>query len=88
MPPCTAEIDLISAERRIQHALGHPALSAWLKDTLRSAFEREPLALANDLELLGHLLRPWTQAHITREAYPGRTGRGLGTPPGAPGDLA
>ena len=69
----TAEIDLISAERRIHHALWHPALSPWLKDTLRSALEREPLALANDLELLAHLLRPWTEAHIAREAHPGRT---------------
>ena len=88
MSPCTAEIDLISAERRIQHALGHPALSGWLKDTLRSAFEREPIALANDLELLGHLLRPWTEAFIAHEGHPRRTDGVHGTTPGTPCDVA
>ncbi|MDA8349455.1 MAG: hypothetical protein M0038_11745 [Pseudomonadota bacterium] len=70
MPPVTAEVELISAERRIHRALAHPAFSEWLKDSLRSALGRDPLALANDLELLGHLLRPWTEAHLAREAYP------------------
>ena len=70
MPPASAEIDLISAEQRIHRALAHPAFSEWLKDALRSALGRDPLALANDVELLGHLLRPWTEAHLVREAYP------------------
>ncbi len=64
------DIDLLIAEQRIQSALAHPALSDWLKDTLRSALERDPLALANDLELLGHLLRSWSAAHIARESHP------------------
>jgi hypothetical protein len=70
MPPVTAEIQLISAEQRIHRALAHPAFSDWLKDSLRSALGRDPLCLANDLELLGHLLRPWAEAHMAREAYP------------------
>lgn len=68
MPSATDEIDLISAERRLHSALVHPAFSQWLKDSIRSALGRDPLALANDLELLGHLLRPWTEAHIARAA--------------------
>ena len=70
MPPVTAEVELISAERRIHRALAHPALSEWLKDALRSALGRDPLAVANDVELLGHLLRTWTEAHLAREVYP------------------
>ena len=73
MSPGPAKIDLISTERRIHQALAHPALSEWLKDTLRAALERDPLALANDLELLGHLLRPWTEARIAREEYSGQS---------------
>ena len=73
MPPSRADIDLISAERCIHRALTHPALSGWLKDALRSALERDPLAVANDVELLSHLLRPWTEAHLAREAYPAPT---------------
>ncbi|MGC8518521.1 MAG: hypothetical protein ACP5P4_08330 [Steroidobacteraceae bacterium] len=73
MPPSIAELDLISAERRIHRALAHPAFSGWLKDALRSALTRDPLALANDLELLGHLLHPWTEAHLARDAYPTAT---------------
>lgn len=59
-----AQIDLLDAERHIREALLHPAFSDWLKQALRSALERDPVALANDLELLGHLLRPWAAAHM------------------------
>ena len=72
MPLSTHETDLIGAERRIHGALAHPAISEWLKDALRSAIGRDPLALAHDLELHGHLLRPWTEAHIARDACAGR----------------
>ena len=74
MPLSIHETDLIRAERRIHCALAHPAISEWLKGALRSAIGRDPLALANDLELLGHLLRAWTEAHIARDAYAGRAG--------------
>ena len=60
----SAQMDLLNAERRIRDALLHPAFSDWLKQALRSALERDPIALANDLELLGHLLRPWIDAHM------------------------
>ena len=73
MLPARTDIGLISAERRIHRALAHPALSEWLKDALRSALGRDPLAVANDVELLSHLLRPWSEAHLAREAYPAPT---------------
>lgn len=61
----SAQIDLLDAERRIRDALLHPAFSDWLKQAVRSALERDPTALVNDLELLGHLLRPWAEVHMT-----------------------
>ena len=67
------DIEEMDAERRIHRALAHPAFSDWLKSALRSALECEPLRLANDLELLGHLLRPWSEARLAhhQDAAPG-----------------
>ena len=55
---------LRQAERNIAWILEHPAFSDWLKTALRSGVMRDPVHLANDLELLGHLLRAWSLAHI------------------------
>ncbi len=74
MLPSSSEVALLNAERRIAHALVHPALSDWLKQTLHTALDRDPVMLANDLELLGHLLRPWSEARIARDADTGTTG--------------
>ncbi len=57
-------IDVLRSEAHIRSALAHPAFSEWLKAALRSAIDRDPLAVANDLELLTHLLRPWAEAHF------------------------
>lgn len=69
MIPSPTEIDVFSTERRIAHALGHPAFSEWLKQALRSALARDPIALGNDLELLEHLLRPWVAARIAHDQH-------------------
>ena len=55
------------AERNIAWILQHPGFSDWLKDTLRSAVRCDPVQLANDLELLGHLLRAWSGARIEED---------------------
>ncbi len=55
------------AERNIAWILQHPGFSDWLKDTLRSGLRREPVHLANDLELLSHLLRAWSGARIEED---------------------
>lgn len=66
------EIDVLNTERRIRRALAHPAFSNWLKNALRTALECNPLILANDLELLGHLLRPWSEARLAQNQDAGR----------------
>ena len=72
-------IDLLRAEQRIYSALANPAFSRWLKDTLHGALERDPVWLANDLELLTHLLRPWCEARMTVQAAPARPARCMDT---------
>lgn len=44
-------------ETQIAFVLGHPGMSGWLKDTLRSALERDPIEILNDLEILSLILR-------------------------------
>ena len=58
-------LDLLRSEEHIRSALAHPAFSDWLKSALRGAISRDPLVVANDLELLTHLLRPWAEAHFS-----------------------
>ena len=55
---------LAIANTRIEWVLGHPDMSNWLKQTLRSADGLDPIALQNDLEMLKHLIRPRTEAQI------------------------
>ena len=69
MLPSPTEIDVLSTERRIARALGHPAFSDWRKQALRSALDRDPTALGNDLELLEQLLRPWVEARNAVEQH-------------------
>ncbi len=54
-------------ERAIQHVdwiLEHPAFSDWIKHALRTAIERDPVSVANDVELLKHVLHAWTSAQL------------------------
>jgi hypothetical protein len=39
-------------------------MSAWLKQALRSANGLDPIGLQNDVEMLGHLIVPRSQARI------------------------
>ncbi|HTJ63493.1 MAG TPA: hypothetical protein VL899_06755 [Alphaproteobacteria bacterium] len=49
---------LAASEARLEFILGHPGFSDWLKNAIRTALSREPLAVLNDLELLDQALRP------------------------------
>jgi hypothetical protein len=51
-------------EQRIVWILAHSGFSDWLKDALRNALDRDPVDVANDLELLSLLLHPWANARI------------------------
>ena len=44
-------------DQRIAWILAHPRTSAWLKDALRGARERDPVEVLNELEILNLLLR-------------------------------
>jgi hypothetical protein len=75
----TLSADLRLAEASVRHAeqsvawiLAHPAFSNWLKETLRSAITCDPLQVANDLELLSHLLRSWSLARIDADLFGAR----------------
>lgn len=48
---------LDTAQSRIEFVLNHPGMSAWLKDTVRTALDRDPVEVLNDLEILNQLLR-------------------------------
>lgn len=52
------EMELSEYEERIAFVLAHPGFSPWLKEVIRSALTRDPLAVLNDLETLNQVLRP------------------------------
>jgi hypothetical protein len=62
---CEARVRL--AEENIAWILDRPAFSGWLKDALGGAIVRDPERVANDLEILAHVLRGWTTARIDRD---------------------
>lgn len=43
---------LLEAEKQIAWVLAHPGMSDWLKDAIRTAVDRDPELLLNDLEIL------------------------------------
>jgi len=55
---------LLEAEKQIAWVLAHRGMSDWLKDALRTAIDRDPEHLLNDLEILCLLLRAKAQAAI------------------------
>lgn len=59
-----AEASVRQAEQNVAWILAHPAFSDWLKETLRRAMTCDPLQVANDLELLNHVVRAWSLARI------------------------
>jgi hypothetical protein len=48
-----------TVDQRIQWIISHPDMSPWLKTSLASARQREPLDVLNDLEILDCVLRAW-----------------------------
>jgi hypothetical protein len=48
---------LTTNDQRIAWILAHPGASAWLKDALRAARERDPVEVLNELGILTLLLR-------------------------------
>jgi hypothetical protein len=62
------EAAVLRAIQHIDWILEHPAFSDWIKNALRTAMERDPVSVANDVELLRHVLHAWTFARIE---YPG-----------------
>lgn len=52
----TSCTDLATIDARIHWVLEHPEMSSWLKSALRSALVEDPIALTNDLEILGNLI--------------------------------
>lgn len=55
-----APSELAAIDARISWVLNNPAMSDWLKEALRSALREDPVALANDFEILRHLIVPRT----------------------------
>ena len=62
MPP--PDDALKTNEQRIAWILAHPSTSAWLKDALRGARQRDPVEVLNELEILNLLLRNDCDARI------------------------
>lgn len=57
------EVELAVIDRRIAWVLGHPGTSPWLKAALEAALRNDPVEIANDVEMLRHLLLPRSTAH-------------------------
>lgn len=55
---------LTKVEERIDYVLAHPGMSSWLKHALRTALARDPVEVANDLEILSVLLRSRADALV------------------------
>ncbi|WP_041359496.1 hypothetical protein [Nitrobacter hamburgensis] len=51
-------------DTRIAWVLAHREMSCWLKEALKSALNRDPFDILNDLEILNHLLRARSDALI------------------------
>lgn len=62
MPP--PDDALTTNDQRIAWVLAHPGTSAWLKDALRAARERDPVEVLNELEILNLLLRADCEGRI------------------------
>jgi hypothetical protein len=52
------EVALAEIDRRIAWVLTHSGTSPWLRAALQAALDGDPLLVANDVEMLRHLLVP------------------------------
>lgn len=57
------EVEIAAIERRIAWVLAHPGTSPWLRAALEAALTQDPVAVANDVEMMRHLLLPRSTAH-------------------------
>lgn len=46
-----------TVDEQISFVLSHPGMSAWLKNALRTALDRDPAEVLNDLEILNLISR-------------------------------
>lgn len=53
-----------TVDQRIEWVLSHPDMSPWLKASVASARQRDPLDVLNDLEILDCVLRAWCDASL------------------------
>lgn len=58
---------LRQVEMRIEWVLAHPKMSFGLKQTLRSALDRDPIDVLNEFEILTLLLRHRFEALIAHD---------------------
>lgn len=56
--------DLMTSDEQINWVLSRPAMSPWLKNTLATARDRDPVDVLNDLEILNYLLRKRSDTRI------------------------
>lgn len=66
------EVEIAAIERRIAWVLAHPGTSPWLRAALETALAQDPLGVANDVEMLRHLLLPRSTAHAVLAAAAAR----------------
>lgn len=62
-PAVEPEVEIAAIDRRIAWVLSHPGTSLWLRTALQAALEEDPMAIANDVEMLRQLLLPRSTAH-------------------------
>lgn len=67
VPDSTCHDRLVSLDEQIRWVLENPAMTKWLKSALQSALVEDPISLANDLEILTHLLGMRTR-HLSETA--------------------
>lgn len=68
----TAREALKSAEEPIKWVLANQNMSEWLKQALRTAMDRDPVDVLNDLEILQTLLRLRCQCLIDLSVRAGK----------------
>lgn len=67
---------LMTSDEQLNWILSRPAMSPWLKNTLTTARDRDPVEVLNDLEILNYLLRTRSDARIRSASI---TGTSIGT---------
>ncbi|MBN9015341.1 MAG: hypothetical protein J0H25_20450 [Rhizobiales bacterium] len=55
---------LMAINEQIDWVLARKDVSPWLKETLRTARNRDPIEILNDLEILNYLLRSRSDVRI------------------------